>query len=203
MAIKASNDVASVANQIPVSGKGGDGREVDPGKDRKAEPFCGDFEIRIGRDGTWYYHGSPIGRKELVKLFASVLQRDKAGDYWLVTPVERGRIEVEDAPFTAVELTLEGDGRDQNLHFRTNLDEVVTAGPEHPIRVVRDEKTEEPRPYILVRAGRHGLPGFEALIVRAVYYQLVEHGVEENQDGDCLFGVWSRGQFFPLGKPEH
>lgn len=181
----------------------GNGHEIQRDKVQKPEPFCGDFDIRIGRDGTWYYRGSPIGRKEIVKLFASVLQRDKVGDYWLITPAERGRIRVEDAPFTAVELTLEGKGHGQALHFRTNLDEVVTAALDHPIRVVHNAATGEPSPYILVRPGLDGLPGLAALIVRAVYYQLVEHGIHEKRDGEHLFGVWSEGQFFPLGKLEH
>src|SRR5487761_1763401 len=96
---------------------------------------CGDLGIRIARDGAWHHHGSPIGRLALVKLFASVLRRDADGSYWLVTPAERGRIEVEDAPFLAVELTVAGEGCGQQLIFRTNLDDIVTAGPDHPLRV--------------------------------------------------------------------
>lgn len=160
------------------------------------EASCGEFDVRIGRDGTWYYKGSPIARRALVKLFASVLQRDGAGDYWLVTPVERGRIKVDDAPFVAVELGVEQAGRDQGLTFRTNLDELVTADRGHPIRVAHDRSTGAPRPYVLVR------PGFEALLLRPVYYQLVELGVEEAVANDHLFGVWSRGMFFPLGSLE-
>ncbi|HLI13037.1 MAG TPA: DUF1285 domain-containing protein [Alphaproteobacteria bacterium] len=160
------------------------------------EPFCGVFDIRIAADGTWHYRGSPIGRKELVKLFASVLRRDAAGDYWLVTPVERGRIRVDDAPFTAVELTADGEGSAQRLTFRTNLDEMVVAGKDHPLRVSHDPGTGAPRPYILVR------PGLEALVLRPVFYQLVELGVTLPRAGEENFGVWSAGQFFPLGKLE-
>ena len=158
--------------------------------------ICGDFGIAIGRDGTWYYHGSPIGRKPLVKLFASVLRRDEGGEYWLITPVERGRILVEDAPFTAVEVTAEGDGKERILRFRTNLDDEVEAGPDHPIRVDHDLASGEPSPYVHVRGG------LEARILRPVYYHLVELGDEVKRDGETMFGVWSHGQFFPLGPVE-
>ncbi|MBI3453259.1 MAG: DUF1285 domain-containing protein [Rhodospirillales bacterium] len=155
-------------------------------------PVCGDLAIRIARDGTWFYHGSPIGRKPLVKLFASVLRRMPNGDYWLVTPAERGRIQVDDAPFTAVELTVAGTGPVQTLTFRTNLDHETVAGPGRPIRVVIHPDTGEPSPYVYVDEG------LEALIVRAVFYQLVDLGVEERVDGAARFGVWSAGAFFPL-----
>jgi hypothetical protein len=155
---------------------------------------CGHFNIRIARDGTWFYHGSPITRKPLVQLFASVLQRDDAGRYLLVTPVERGLIDVDDAPFTAVALDVAGSGRAQRLVFRTNLDEEVGAGADHPIRVAENAATGEPSPYIRVR-GR-----LEALIARPVFYELVELGVGERRNGAEVFGVWSGGQFFPLGR---
>ncbi len=157
---------------------------------------CGDFDMRIARDGTWFYRGSPIGRKALVKLFASVLRREADGSYWLVTPVERGRIEVEDAPFTAVELKVEGDGRARRLTFRTNVDEEVTADASHPIRVAEDPVTGEPSPYVLVR------DGLEALILRPVFYELVELAEERVVDGRTVLGVWSAGNFFPLGALE-
>ena len=146
------------------------------------------FDIRIGRDGTWYHQGSPINRIALVKLFASVLRRDESGDYWLITPAERGRIQVDDAPFVAVEMTEEGDGPDRTLHFRCNLDQHVAAGASHPIRVAFDPDSGEPRPYI-------GLgDGLEALITRSVYYRLAELAVERQG----RWGVWSQGRFFPL-----
>ncbi len=151
---------------------------------------CREFGLRIARDGNWFYHGTPIGRKSLIRLFSSVLRRDGEGGYWLVTPVERGRIEVEDAPFVAVELTAEGTGSGQRLSFRTNVDDIVAADAAHPIRVVLDEATGEPRPYVMVR------DGLEALILRPVFYHLVERG--ETKDGD--FGVWSDGAFFKLGE---
>jgi uncharacterized protein len=162
---------------------------------RKREPIdCGDLEMRIARDGTWYYRGSPIGRRSLVKLFVSVLRREADGRYWLVTPAERGRIEVEDVPFLAVALTVEGEGRDQQLIFRTNLDEFVTAGPDNPLRV-ETAASGEPAPYILVR------DGLEARLARPVFYELVELGTEEQVGKRTQFGVWSRRTFFSLGEP--
>ena len=139
---------------------------------RRAPVECGDLPFLIRRDGTWLYRGSPIGRKELVCLFASVLRRDEDGGFWLETPAERGRIEVEDAPFVAVELDWTGAGTRQVLSFRTNVDQIVTAGPEHPIRVAHDLLTCEPTPYITVRPGA-GRLAVEARIARAVYYELV------------------------------
>lgn len=149
--------------------------------------------MRIARDGTWFYRGSPIGRKPLVKLFASALRRDDEGGYWLVTPVERGRIEVEEAPFIAVELSQRGDRQAQVLAFRTNLDDWVEAGPEHPIRVDVDRATGAPRPYILIR------DRLEALILRSVFYEMVDLAVEQWNDGQQSLGVWSNGTYFPLG----
>jgi hypothetical protein len=161
-----------------------------------ALPSCGDFDIRIARDGTWYYRGSPIGRKPLARLFSTVLRREADGSYWLVTPVERGRIIVDDVPFTAVELTAAGSGRGQTLTFRTNLDDEVTADAGHPLRVAHDPETGEPSPYIMVRNG------LEARLARPVYYQLVELGEERREGGASIYGVWSNGQFFPMGSLE-
>jgi uncharacterized protein len=155
---------------------------------------CGDLDMRITRDGSWFYRGSPIGRLPLVRLFASVLRREPDGRYWLVTPAERGRIEVEDVPFLAVALTVEGEGRDQQLIFRTNLDDIVTAGPDNPLRV-ETAASGEPTPYILVR------DNLEARIARPVFYDLVELGEEERAEETTQFGVWSRGRFFRLGEP--
>ena len=159
---------------------------------------CGDLPFLIRRDGSWLYRGSPINRKELVCLFASVLRRDADGDWWLQTPAERGRIEVEDAPFVAVELDWGGDGRQQTLSFRTNTDQVVTAGPDHPIRMSHDLLTCEPTPYILLRNG-DGAHGIEARVNRAVYYELVALAVPEYVGPHLMLGVWSSGRFFALG----
>lgn len=153
-------------------------------------PICGEFPIRIARDGTWYYHGSPIGRKPLARLFSRVLARQPDGAYWLATPYERGRIEVEDVPFVAVLCTANGVGADQELRFTTNLDEEVRADADHPI-VVRDT-IETPAPYLLVR------PGLEARLARPVFYQLVDLATEREVDGRPVLGVWSAGMFFPL-----
>jgi len=152
-------------------------------------PICGDFGIRIARDGTWFYHGSPIGRKPLVKLFATILHR--VGDeYWLINPAERGRILVDDVPFVAVEVAVRGEGKAAVLDFRTNLDDWVSAGPDHPIRV-RESQGGEPIPYLMVR------DGLEARIHRPVFYELA--ALSEERDG--MMGVWSGGVFFPLGRP--
>lgn len=151
------------------------------------------LDIRIDRSGVWYYRGSPIRRKELVCLFSSVLHRDEDGGYWLITPTELGPIDVEDAPFLAVELYAGGDGREQILSMRSNVDELVTVDDEHPLRVEHDPGTGEPSPYLHL----HG--GIEARITRSVFYELVGLGVEETIDGQRRFGVWSSGRFFVLG----
>ncbi|MGH7153779.1 MAG: DUF1285 domain-containing protein [Acetobacteraceae bacterium] len=160
---------------------------------------CGDLPFLIRRDGSWLYRGTAITRKELVCLFASVLKREADGSFWLETPAERGRIEVEDAPFTAVEMDWTGEGRRQALSFRTNVDQVVTAGPDHPIRIAHDILTCEPTPYLLVRPGT-GVPGVEAKVSRAVYYELVALGVADWVGCRRMLGVWSNGVFFPLGE---
>jgi len=158
----------------------------------------GDMPFLIKRDGTWMYQGTPINRKELVCLFASVLRRDAEGGWWLRTPAEHGRIEVEDAPFVVVELDWTSTGSTQILSFRTNIDQVITAGPDHPIRVTHDPLSDEPTPYILVRPGDGEFP-VEARINRATYYELVAIAEAEWIDGRQMLGVWSRGHFFPLG----
>ena len=152
-------------------------------------PFCGDLDMRIARDGTWFYLGTPIGRAGLVRLFSSILKRE--GDaYFLVTPVEKVGITVEDAPFVAVDFEVSGEGRDQVLSFVTHVGDRAEAGPEHPIRMPRDDRTGEPSPYVLVRGG------LEARISRAVFYELADLAVER----DGQLGVVSGGAFFPLGR---
>jgi len=148
---------------------------------------CGDIGLKIGRDGTWYYQGSAILRKPLVKLFASVLRREGDRQYFLVTPVEKVPIEVEDAPFAAVEMSIEGRGKAQRLHFRTSLDEVVTASANHPLSF-RGESDGSFTPFVLVREG------LNARIARPVYYELVAAAAEESGTA----GVWSGGTFFPF-----
>ena len=153
--------------------------------------FCGDLDMRIARDGTWFYLGTPIGRKELVRLFSTILRKD-GDDYFLVTPVEKVGITVEDAPFVAVDFEPSGEDRDQVLTFETNVGDAVIAGPANPVRVVRDPETGEPSPYVLVRRN------LEALIDRKSFYRLVEIGRHEDHDGTRWFGLWSSGQFFPV-----
>ncbi len=155
-------------------------------------PFCGDIDMRIARDGTWFYQGTPIGRKPMVKLFSSIIRRD-GDDYVLVTPVERVGIHVDDVPFVAVELRVEGEGEQQRLLFITNVEDEVVADAAHPLRVVLDGQSGEPSHYLLVRSN------LEALIHRNVFYQLVEMAVEREIEGQQWLGVWSAGQFFPIG----
>lgn len=155
--------------------------------------ICGDIDIRIARDGTWFHEGSPINRKSLVKLFAGILGREPDGDYYLTTPAEKRRITVDDAPFVAVEVTVAGERQARRLTFRTNVDDEVVAGPDHPIRVEFDPQTKEPSPYVLVR------PGLEALIARSVYYELVNLGDITRHDDQDVLGIWSDGAFYSLG----
>ncbi len=171
----------------------GAAEQMTPGAVGKMAPVCGDLDMRIARDGTWFYHGSPIGRKPLVKLFSTVLKREDDGQFYLETPVEKGRIEVEDAPFVAVAMEISGAGESQALRFRTNIDDEITAGADHPIRVAHDPLTGEPSPYVMVRNG------LEALIARAVFYDLVELCVEHTSNEEIEFGVWSDGAFFSFG----
>ena len=151
------------------------------------------FQMRIARDGTWYHQGRPIRRLALAKLFSTVLRREADGDYWLVTPVERGRIEVEDAPFTAVDMTVEGTGKDQVLCFRTNFDEIVRAGADHPLRLAKNAETGEQAPYITVR------DNLEALITRSTFYELVDLADEQWDGAEGELGIWSGGVLFDLG----
>ena len=161
---------------------------------------CGDSEMRIARDGTWFHQGSPISRPAMVKLFSTILRREPDGSYVLVTPGEKLTIAVEDAPFVAVEVKAEGAGRDQRLAFRLNTDELVVAGPANALRFEeRDGACPErlpeaggrggPHPYLHVRAG------LEALIARPVYYELAELALA---GGDEPPGIWSDGAFFAL-----
>ena len=148
---------------------------------------CGDSEMRIARDGTWFHQGSPIGRPAMVRLFSSILRREADGSHVLVTPVEKLDIAVEDAAFVATEMKAEGKGRDGRLAFQLNTGDLVTAGPAHPLRFAGTP--EAPRPYLSVRGG------LEALVTRSLYYDLAERALA---DGDDPPGVWSDGAFFPI-----
>jgi hypothetical protein len=160
--------------------------------DRWNPPFCGDLDMEIKPDGTWFYMGTPIGRAALVRLFSTVLRKDEDGRTYLVTPVEKVGIRVADAPFVAVELDVSGEGDSQVLTFRTNVGDVVEAGPEHLLRFVDEAGTDGLKPYLHVR-GR-----LEALVARPVMYELVNAGEEIEVDGRAMFAVRSKGAVFPI-----
>jgi len=151
-------------------------------------PFCGDIDMRIAADGTWFYMKSPIGRKPLVQLFSSVLRHDDDGKFYLVTPVEKCGIRVDDAPFIAVRMAVSGLGKDQVIRFETNVDDEVTVDAGHPLRFALEPGTGGMKPYVLVR-GR-----LEALVSRALFYDIAAAGTVQ----DDWFGVWSSGQFYPM-----
>jgi len=157
-----------------------------PPVDKWNPSHCGDSEMRIARDGTWFHQGSPIGRQAMVRLFSTILRREPDGRFVLVTPVEKLDIAVEDAPFVAVELKAEGQGEAMSLAFRLNTGEIVIAGPDHPLRF--EAGTEGPHPYLRVRGG------LDALVARPVYYELAELALAA---GDPP-GLWSGGAFFPM-----
>jgi len=154
--------------------------------------LSGEMDMRITRDGTWYHEGDPIERKALAQLFASILRLDEDGKYYLVTPVERWAIQVDDVPFVATRLKVEGEGEQQQLIFTTNLEDEVTVDAEHPIRVTVDTETEEPSPYVRVRGN------LDALISRNLFYELAERAVERKHGDGTRLGVWSKGEFFPI-----
>lgn len=155
--------------------------------------YCGDLDIRIDQAGVWYYNGTPIGRKEMVCLFASILVRAEDGVYWLISPTEMGRIDVEDAPFVVTEMFTHGEGEDQFISFRTNVDKVITISEDIPILMKPSPVTGAMTPYVMMP------DAIEARIERAVYYDLVERGTALELDDEDIFGVWSSGSFFPLG----
>ncbi len=154
-------------------------------------PYCGDIDMRIARDGTWFHDGTPIGRPAMVKLFSSILKIED-GKYYLVTPVEKVGIRVDDAPLLAIDFDATGQGVDQILRFFTKTEDEVVAGADNPIRVDRNATTGEPAPYVHIRAG------LWALIDRKSFYRLTELGTHAMQDGESWFGVWSSGRFFAM-----
>lgn len=163
-----------------------------PPVERWNPDFCGDLDMEIRADGTWFYLGTPIGRMPLVQLFSTVLRKDADGRTYLVTPVEKVGIRVVDAPFVAVEMNVQGEGDEQVMTFRTNVGDVVEAGPGHPLRFVDEPATGGLKPYLLVR-GR-----LEALVARPVMYELVNHGEEIEIDGEMIFCVRSKGEVYPI-----
>jgi uncharacterized protein len=158
-------------------------------------PFCGDIDMRIGADGTWYYMKTPIGRPALVKLFSTILRKDPER-YVLVTPVERVGITVDDAPFAAVEMRATGAGADRVLTFRTNVDDWVEAGPQHPLRF-ETGASEGLKPYVHVRAD------LWARLTRPLYFDLADLGTTETVDGVAMFGVRSRNIFFAMERADN
>ena len=175
--------IASAAKEISKKGK--------PPVHLWDPPFCGDLDIRIARDGTWYYLGTPIGRFELVKLFSSILRKDE-DKYFLVTPVEKVGIKVDDAPFVAVDFSVIGSGNNQTLIFETQVGDSAKLNKENNLRVSIDQKSGEPKPYIHIRSG------LEALIDRKSFYRLIEICSIKTQNNEEWFGIWSDKNFFPI-----
>ncbi|MGS1093885.1 DUF1285 domain-containing protein [Aquamicrobium terrae] len=163
-----------------------------PPVERWNPDFCGDLDMEIRADGTWFYLGTPIGRPALVQLFSTVLRKDADGRTYLVTPVEKVGIRVVDAPFVAVEADVSKQAGRQVVTFRTNVGDVVEAGPDHPMRFVEEDGTGGLKPYVLVR-GR-----LEALVSRPVMYQLVEHGEELETPQGPMFALRSHGEIYPI-----
>ena len=186
-----SNDSPTTALEALVAraSHAGDGL---PPVDKWNPDFCGDLDIQIKRDGTWFYMGTPIGRQPLVRLFSTVLRKDEDGKTYLVTPVEKVGITVEDAPFVAVEMNASGESESQVLTFRTNVGDLVECGPDNPLRFDIIGKTDQLKPYVLVR-GR-----LEALLARPVMYELISQGEEIEVDGQQMFVLRSKGATFPI-----
>lgn len=191
--INAAPDAAGLAALISrASEQAGDKPRGPAPVEKWNPPFCGDLDMEIRADGTWFYMGTPIGRAPLVRLFSTVLRKDEDGKTYLVTPVEKVGIRVADAPFIAVEMSVSERYGDPLLTFRTNVGDVVEAGRDHPLRFTTGGDNDELKPYLLVR-GR-----LEALVSRAVMYDLVELGEVIEVDGREMFSVRSGGEVFPI-----
>jgi len=187
MAKAGQGGLEAIAAGLPRENKG------LPPVERWNPPFCGDIDMRIGADGTWFYQKTPIGRPALVKLFASVLKRE--GDkYFLVTPVEKVGIVVDDVPFLAVEMHVSDDNTGRILQFRTNVDDWISVGPGHTLRFELQPKTGGLKPYLHVRRD------LWAKVTRALFYDLVGMGEERDVDGTTMFGVLSQGEFFAMAE---
>lgn len=184
-----ANQAEALSSLIARAARAGKGA---PPVERWNPPFCGDLDMEIRSDGSWWYLGTPINRMPLVQLFSSVLRKDEDGKTYLVTPVEKVGIRVADAHFLAVEMVATGSGNEQVLTFRTNVGDVVEAGPDHPIRFVEDAETGGTKPYLLVR-GR-----LEALVTRSMTYELLALSEEATIDGRSMIAVRSGGAVFPI-----
>lgn len=191
--LKATTDAAGLAALISrASAQTSGGKASLPPVERWEPPFCGDLDMEIRADGTWFYMGTPIGREPLVRLFSTVLRKDEDGKTYLVTPVEKVGIRVQDAHFVAVEMSVTEEAGESVLTFRTNVGDVVEAGPEHELRFEVVGENHELKPYLAVR-GR-----LEALVSRAVMYDLVERGEVFDVEGKAMFVIRSRGSVFPV-----
>jgi hypothetical protein len=187
MAKAGQGGLEGIAAGLPRENKG------PPPVERWNPPFCGDIDMRIAADGTWFYQKTPIGRLTLVKLFASVLRRE--GDkYFLVTPVEKVGIVVDDAPFLAVEMSASDGEAGRVLRFRTNVDDWIAAGPDHALRFETQSETGGLKPYLHVRRD------LWAKVTRALFYDLVALGEERDVQGTRMFGVFSQGEFFAMAE---
>ena len=186
----AAGQEGGALDRLSAAVKAVSGAKGPPPVERWNPPYCGELDMRIAADGTWFYNGTPIGRPALVKLFASVLRKDPER-FVLVTPVERVGIVVEDLPFHAVEMAVEGEGKARRIAFRTNVDDLVAVGPDHPVRFDRGEQ-DAMKPYVLVRGG------LWARLTRALTYDLLEFGEEREVGGTVLFGVAAASHFFPV-----
>lgn len=189
MSLTKAGEAAALSSLIARAARAGKGAAP---VERWNPPFCGDLDMEIRADGSWWYMGTPIGRMPLVQLFSSVLRKDEDGETYLVTPVEKVSIRVVDAHFLAVELATSGEGDAQKLTFRTNVGDVVEAGPDHPLRFIEDAETGGMKPYLHVR-GR-----LQALVTRSMTYELLALGEEMDIEGQAMLGVHSGGIVFPI-----
>ena len=185
-----SQNPEKLAEQLPKDA----GKSGLPPLDSWHPELSGDMAMRISRDGQWIYQGDPIRRDALVRLFASILRREDDGEYYLVTPVEKWRIQVQDTPLLAHSLTVEGEGRNQQVSLTTNVGETLVISEKHPLRVDCYPGSNEPRPVILVR---HGI---EARLTTSAYYDLAQHLVEQTVDGQSVYGLYSCGNFYKVGQ---
>lgn len=185
------NSLQNVIKSAEKAGNAAGGASLPPVEDWDP-PYCGDIGLRIVRDGTWFYGDSPIGREKLVRLFSTILRRDEDENYYLVTPVEKILVTVEDAPFIATQMDVSGEGETQKITFTTNVGDVCLAGSNLPLYF--EFKADEPSPYVHVRGK------LRAKIARPVFYRLVDLAVTNQVDGEDYFGVWSEGAFFSMSR---
>ncbi|MCM0611982.1 DUF1285 domain-containing protein [Marinobacter sediminum] len=185
-----STNPESLASQIKETVK----NPANPPLEQWNPELSGDMDLRISRDGQWIFKGEPLAREAIVRLFSTILRREDDGEYYLVTPVEKWRIQVEDTPLLAHSLQVEGQGDRQVISLTTNVGENLEIGKHHPLEIGTYPGSQEPRPVVWLR---HGV---EARLVTAAYYDLAEHVVERNEDGHPVLGVFSHGIFYKIGQ---